>query len=254
VAGIRTQENSWTADAVVIWSVLWNGRMQSNQKVYQYYRAQHKPVVIIETGALYRGRTWKISVNHVNARGYYGHKENLDPDRPRKLGVSLAMNFSTNPAVLITGQHNRSLQLAGVDQEAWITDVIGQIRTKSDRPIHVRPHPRCALDWNRLPSNIHCEDPKKLDGTYDSFNIQFDYHAVVNYNSGPGIQAAIAGTRPITHKSSLAHPVSVAIDAIDQPYTIDRHDWLTEICHTEYTLDEIKQALWLKRILPALMA
>ena len=83
VAGIRTQENSWTADAAVIWSVLWNGRMQSNQEVYQYYRAQHKPVVIIETGALYRGRTWKISVNHVNAQGYYGHQENLDPDRPR---------------------------------------------------------------------------------------------------------------------------------------------------------------------------
>jgi hypothetical protein len=254
VAGIRTQENSWTADAAVIWSVLWNGRMRSNQEVYQYYRAQHKPVVIIETGALYRGRTWKISVNHVNAQGYYGHQQNLDPDRPRKLGVSLAVNFSTNPAVLITGQHNRSLQLAGVDQEAWITDVIHRIRSVTDRPIHVRPHPRCALDWSRLPKDIHQEQPKKLDGTYDSFNIHFDYHAVVNYNSGPGIQAAIAGARPITHESSLAHPVSVDIANIDQPYTTDRHNWLTEICHTEYTLDEIKQSLWLKRILPALMA
>jgi hypothetical protein len=252
--GIKLVENSMTADAAVIWSVLWNGRMQSNQEVYEYYRAQNKPVVIIETGALYRGRTWKISVNHVNAQGYYGHQQNLDPDRPRKLGVSLAVNFSANPAVLITGQHNRSLQLAGVSQETWISSMIAQIRSQSDRPIHVRPHPRCALDWNRLPSNIHREDPKKLDGTYDSFNIRFDYHAVVNYNSGPGIQAAIAGARPITHESSLAHPVSVAIDAIDQPYTTDRHDWLTEICHTEYTLDEIKQALWLKRILPALTA
>jgi hypothetical protein len=254
VAGIHTQENSWTADAAVIWSVLWNGRMQSNQEVYQYYRAQNKPVVIIETGALYRGRTWKISVNHVNAQGYYGHQQNLDPDRPRKLGVSLAVNFSTNPTVLITGQHNRSLQLAGVDQEAWISDVIHKIRSVTDRPIHVRPHPRCALDWSRLPKDIHQETAKKLDGTYDSFNIRFDYHAVVNYNSGPGIQAAIAGTRPIVDSTSLAHTVSVAIDAIDQPYTIDRHNWLTEICHTEYTLDEIKQALWLKRILPALTA
>jgi hypothetical protein len=105
-----------------------------------------------------------------------------------------------------------------------------------------------------LASNIHREDPKKLDGTYDSFNIHFDYHAVVNYNSGPGIQAAIAGARPITHESSLASPVSVDIASIDQPYTTDRHNWLTEICHTEYTLDEIKQALWLKRILPALTA
>ena len=254
VAGIRTQENSWTADAAVIWSVLWNGRMQANHKVYQYYRAQNKPVVIIETGALYRGRTWKISVNHVNALGYYGHCENLDPDRPSKLGISLAVNFSTNPAVLIAGQHRHSQQLAGVDQEAWITDIVRQLRTVTDRPIHVRPHPRCALDWRRLPADIHQEQAKKLDGTYDSFNLHFDYHAVVNYNSGPGTQAAIAGTRPIVDSTSLAHPVSVAIDQIDQPYTVDRDKWLIEICHTEYTLDEIKQGRWLKRILPALTA
>ena len=102
--------------------------------------------------------------------------------------------------------------------------------------------------------DIHQDQPKKLAGTYDSFNIRFDYHAVVNYNSGPGIQAAIAGVRPIVHKTSLAYPVSIAIDNIDQPYDLDRHQWLTEICHTEYTLDEIKQAQWLKRILPALTA
>jgi hypothetical protein len=253
-AGIQTQENSWESDAAVIWSVLWNGRMLANQQVYKHYRSQNKPVVIIEAGALYRGSTWKISVNHVNATGYYGHQENLDPDRARKLGISLAVNLSANPAVLITGQHNRSLQLAGVDQETWISNVVAQIRAVADRPIYVRPHPRCALDWSRLPSNIRREDPKKLNGTYDSFNIRFDYHAVVNYNSGPGIQAAIAGARPVTHDTSLAHPVSVSIANIDQPYTTDRHHWLTEICHTEYTLDEIKQTLWLKRIQPALMA
>lgn len=253
-AGIQTQENSWTSDAAVIWSVLWKGRMQANQAVYQHYREQNKPVIIIETGALYRGNTWKISVNHVDATGYYGHTQNLDLDRPRRLGMSLAVNLSSNPVVLITGQHNRSHQLAGVTQEAWMSDVIDKIRSVTDRPIHVRPHPRCALDWNQLPQNIHQDQPKKLAGTYDSFNIRFDYHAVVNYNSGPGIQAAIAGVRPIVHKTSLAHPVSIAIHNIDQPYDLDRHQWLTEICHTEYTLDEIKQAQWLKRILPALTA
>lgn len=253
-AGVLAQENVWESDAAVIWSVLWNGRMRANQAVYSHYRAQNKPVIIIEAGALRRGITWKISVNHVNAQGYYGHRENLDPDRPRKLGVALAVTPSTNPAVLITGQHNRSLQLAGVDQEAWISNVIAQIQAQSERPIHVRPHPRCALDWNRLPSNIHQEVPKKLYNTYDSFDIRFDYHAVVNYNSGPGIQAAIAGTRPITHATSLAHAVSVDVGNIDQPYDHDRQQWLTEICHTEYTLDEIKQTLWLKRILPALTA
>jgi hypothetical protein len=29
---------------------------------------------------------------------------------------------------------------------------------------------------------------------------------------------------------------------------VDRDQWLVEICHSEYTIEEIKQAQWLKRI------
>jgi hypothetical protein len=82
--------------------------------------------------------------------------------------------------------------------------------------------------------------------------MHFDCHAVVNYNSGPGIQAAIAGTRPIVDSSSLAYPVGVGFDNIEQPYDIDRQLWLTQICHTEYTVDELKRGIWLHRITPAL--
>jgi hypothetical protein len=96
--------------------------------------------------------------------------------------------------------------------------------------------------------------PQKLNNTYDSYNLHFDYHAVVNYNSGPGVQAAISGTRPIVDVTSLANPVGISIADIDRPYDRDRYHWLTEICHTEYTLDEIKQGIWLKRLLPALTA
>jgi hypothetical protein len=91
-----------------------------------------------------------------------------------------------------------------------------------------------------------------LSDTYDSFDLHFDHHAVVNYCSGPGIQAAISGTRPIVSAHSLASPVAATIDNIDQPYNTDRDQWLVEICHTEYTLQEIKQGLWLKRLCKAL--
>ena len=42
VAGIKVMENSMDADAVIIWSVLWSGRMVSNKQVYEHYRAQGK--------------------------------------------------------------------------------------------------------------------------------------------------------------------------------------------------------------------
>ena len=250
--GIQTQENSMTSDAAVIWSVLWHGRMSANQQVYEHYRAQGKPVIIIEIGALYRGNTWKISVNNITSHGYYGHLDNLDWDRPTKLNIRLATQLVSNPDVIIAVQHDRSLQVAGVNMIDWVINTISTLRNNTDRPITIRPHPRCRLMLNNLPPGVSIESPKKLANTYDSYDMHFDCHAVVNYNSGPGIQAAIAGSRPIVHATSLAHPVSVGFADIEQPYITNRDLWLTQISHTEYTLDELEQGLWLNRIHPAL--
>jgi hypothetical protein len=247
-AGIATVENSMAADAVIVWSALWSGRMAPNRQVYEHYRAQGKSVIIVDVGALYRGETWKIAVNHINGLGYYGHTENLDMDRPRKLGISIALNLSRNPTILIAAQHRHSLQLADQHHETWILEQIDKIRAVSDRPIVVRPHPRSPLQIKTLDKTITVEKPQKIANTYDSFDMHFDYHAVVNYCSGPGIQAAISGTRPIVGAHSLAAPVAVTVDDLDQPYKTDRDQWLVEICHTEYTVKEIEQGLWLQRL------
>ena len=249
-AGHQTQENSWDSDAVVIWSVLWSGRMAPNQAVYRHYRAQNKPVIIVEVGALYRGSTWKIAVNNVTAEGYYGHHDNLDWDRPQKLDISLAMQLKTEPQITVALQHTKSLQTEAIaDMTQWVHDTVIQLRQHTDRPIVVRPHPRCNIP---LPAGVTAEQPRRLTNTYDSYDMHYRCHAVVNYNSGPGIQAAIAGTRPIVDHTSLAHPVSVTWADIEKPYAVDRDAWLVKICHTEYTTQEIKQGLWLNRIAPAL--
>jgi hypothetical protein len=246
--GIAHTSMDKSADVAVIWSALWHGRMANNETIYRHFRSQNKPVIIVDVGALYRGNTWKISVNNITADGYYGHQENLDWDRPRKLGISLATQIQPNPYILIAAQHRQSLQVADVNIETWIGDQIKEIRSVTDMPIHIRPHPRCKLKMNLLPQDVEYETPHKLTNTYDNFDMHFDCHAVVNYNSGPGIQSAISGTRPIVNSTSLAYPVSVAIKDIEKPYTIDRDQWLVEICHTEYTLEEISQGSWLKRI------
>ena len=252
-SGIQTQENSMTSDAAVIWSVLWNGRMKANQQVYEHYRSQNKPVIVIEIGALYRGNTWKIAVNNVTNQGYYGHLDNLDWDRPRKLKISLATQSITKPEIIITLQHQKSLQVSNISNIGqWLTQTISIIKDNTDRPIVVRPHPRCSINLPALPPGVTIEQPRHLANTYDSFDMHYDCHAVVNYNSGPGIQAAIAGVRPLVDGTSLAYPVSIGYADIEQPYTMDRQLWLTQICHTEYTLEEIQAGTWLKRIQPAL--
>ena len=248
-AKIQTQEHSMTSDAAIIWSVLWAGRMLHNRQVYEHYRAQDKPVIIVEVGALYRGQTWKVAVNNITADGYYGHETNLDWDRPKKLGISQAITMNSNPDIIIALQHARSLQVAGVDQAAWAHEQIAQLREYTDRPIRVRLHPRSRLS---LTGNVVMQEPQAVPGTYDSFDLRFDCHAVINYNSGPGIQAAIAGCRPIIHTSSLAQPVGIALADIERPYQVDRDRWLVEICHTEYTLEELARGTWLTRIQSAL--
>jgi hypothetical protein len=250
--GIQTQENSMTSDAAIIWSVLWAGRMSANQAVYEHYRSQGRPVIIIEIGALYRGNTWKIAVNNITADGYYGHVDNLDWDRPAKLKISLATQFVSKPNIVVALQHDRSLQVTGLDMTGWLHSTLNILKNSTDRPITVRPHPRCKLALTNLPPGVTVEIPNRLPNTYDSYDMHYDCHALVNYNSGPGIQAAIAGVRPIVETTSLAYPVGIGFAEIEQSYTRDRELWLTQICHTEYTLDELRRGTWLNRIAVAL--
>lgn len=249
-AGHELQENSMSADAVLIWSVLWSGRMAANQAVYRHYRSLNCPVVVADIGTLQRGTTWKVAVNNINAQGYYGHQDQLDWDRPKKLGLILKTPANPKPHVTIAAQHSKSEQSSGIDFNQWAREQIQILKRNTDRPIHVRPHPRCRLDIAGL--GVTVEQPAKIPGTYDSFDLALDCHAIVNYNSGPGIQAAIAGVRPIVHNTSLAYPVSVGYADIEQAYITDRDLWLTQISHTEYTLNELEQGLWLNRIHPAL--
>lgn len=244
-AGITPVADSLDCDLAVIWSVLWNGRMSKNQSVYEHYTKSGRPVIIVDIGTLNRGVTWKISKNNITSNGYYGHTENLDWNRPAKLGIKLTQ--AKGDHILIAAQHKLSLQVANINIEAWIQHQLEELKKHTDRSIVVRPHPRCRLNLNNLPG-ITIQSPEKLANTYDSFNINYQCHAVINYNSGPGIQAAIAGARPVTDSTSLAYPVSVKIEDIESPYSVDREKWLVEICHTEYTIEEITKGTWIKRL------
>jgi hypothetical protein len=240
--GFNCRPSDMDADVAVIWSCLWNGRMLPNKQIYEHFRQQGRPVIIIEVGALRRNVTWKIAVNHITTEGHYGHTEHLDWDRPKKLGLLLSHRSSDNGRILIAGQHHRSLQLQHLaSQEHWINEQIGIIRTQTDREIVVRSHPRSPL---HMPS----QRPRKIAGTYDDFDFDAGYHAVVNYSSGPAIQSAMQGTPVITSQYSLAHAISNDINRINELENRANQQWLTEISHTEYLVEEIARGTWLDRL------
>lgn len=247
-AGLRLVADAQDADACLIWSVLWHGRMRHNQQIYQTYRSSGRPVIVIDVGTIIRGTTWKIAIDNINARGYYGHTQDLDLDRPKKLGMISKTSRTTRPDILIAAQHRHSLQVESIDMESWITESHAKLRQHTDRSILLRPHPRSPINRSKIPADLVVQDPQKVPGTYDNFDFDTGYHAVVNYNSGPGIIAAIQGIRPVVDVSSLAAPVGVSPAQIELPYEADRSQWLIEIAHTEYTVEEIAQGTWLKRL------
>lgn len=235
-------------DVSVIWSVLWNGRMAANQQIYNHCIKNNKPVVVIEVGNLKRGLSWRICLDHINGLGVFGNLENLDPLRPQKLGIFLqSPNLRRRSEILIATQHARSLQWEGQpSMEQWIKDTIAKIKKHTSRRIVVRPHPRSQIREKFVDAVI--EIPRKIENSYDEFDIDYGYHCVINHNSGPAVQAAIHGTPLICDQSSLAFPMSEKWENLENPQLPDREEWFLKLCHSEWTVDEISQGIPLKRL------
>jgi len=239
-------------DVDVIWSVLWHGRMQANQLIYNQCRAKRKPVMIIEVGNLIRGTTWRISLDHIHGLGIFGNSENLDQARPKTLGVELKpVDDDRNNKILIACQHERSLQWEGQSSMAeWVKQKVAEIRKFTDKSVVVRPHPRSPVSLNI--QGVTVEQPKKIPNSYDSFDINYKYHCVINHNSGPAVQAAISGIPVICDHTSLAFDVSDVIENIDRPTLPDRTQWFVKLCHTEWTVQEISTGVPIQRLVTTL--
>jgi hypothetical protein len=149
--------------------------------------------------------------------------------------------------ILIASQHQQSLQWEGMPpMTQWIGDTIQKIKQHTSRKIVVRPHPRSPLNL-KIP-NVVVETPRLIPGTYDDFDIDYNYHCVVNHNSGPAVQAAINGVPIICDSSSLAGSLTGNFSDIDSISLPDRQEWFLKLCHTEWTVNEIAQGIPLKRL------
>ena len=241
-----------SADVAVIWSLLWAGRMQQNQAVWQEFRCSNRPVIVLEVGMLDRGQTWKVGVNGTGY-GCYSTTD-LNPYRPQQLGIELQPWKTQGNHILIAAQRTDSEQWIGQPAaEQWLANTVACVKQHSDRSIVVRTHPRQPIS---VPAGCYHARPARLSGSYDDYDFPSDLHgawAVINYNSGPGSQAVIAGVPAFVGSSSLALPVgNTDLSQIENPIRPDREQWITELCHTEWTLEEIATGKPFERLLVGL--
>lgn len=242
--------NNIDADIHVIWSVLWNGRMAGNKKIWDYCIKNKKPVIVLEVGAIKRNITWKMGLNGINRNASWVPV--YEQDRPKKLGLNLNPWKTEGKYILICGQNSKSEQWANMPpMEVWMKRCITQIRKYTKRPIVLRPHPRSPItDISSSFENVFFNTPKKINGSYDDYDFNLDdVFLVISHNSNPGVQAIINGVQTLSHTSSLAYPMSIKkIDNILQNFLPDRTDWLNVISHTEFTLTELESGIPYKNL------
>ena len=236
-----------TADVAVIWSMLWSGRMRPNQEVYTSFRQQGKSVIVAEVGMIQRGQTWKIGVNGTDISSY--NFDNLIPNRADRLNLKL-QPWRNGSNIVIAMQRQDSEQWHGLPpMNQWLELTVAEIRKHSDRPIVIRPHPRSGCN---IPSGCLIDRPQFTAGSYDDFDfdrVLESAHCVVNWNSGPGSQALIAGVPAFVGPSSLASPIANwDFSQIENPPRSERSVWLEQLAHTEWTVEEIKTGLPFRRL------
>ena len=249
---------SANADVAVIWSVLWRGRMQGYQKIWNDYRSKNKPVIVLEVGGLRRNQSFKIGINGINRNADFANQEFDDKRWPLFKHVLKPWNPS-GELIVICGQHDASEQWRGMPKMTnWIEQQISEIRKYTTRPILVRPHPRNQISFGESKfKNVKIRMPKRDHRTYDDTDFRATLErtwAVVNHSSNPAMEAVIRGIPVFVSESSLCHDVgNISLAEINTPAMPNRQNWANRLAYTEWFQDEIAQGIPWQRIKKRLM-
>jgi hypothetical protein len=249
---ITPVENSYDADAAVIWSVLWNGRMRDNQRVWNHYRGQNKPVFVLEVGALDRGKLWKVSVNGINGSGNFGPR-GMDSNRREQIGLT-TKPWHQSSNIILCIQHALSQQWENMPPTTrWVEETITKLRRYTDRKIIIRSHPRWTYQSKQSFNNVEIEHPRPNNESINFKNSLNSAWAVISWNSNPGTVAALEGVPVFVGWDSLAKPVgNLNFENIESPLMPDRDQWANDLAYTEWTVDEISSGKPLERLLSSL--
>lgn len=242
---INEDKNS---DIVVIWSVLWQGRMIGYKRIWDECQLKNKPVVVLEVGGIKRNETFKVGINGVNREADFANQP-VDDKRWKKLNIELKPWQSTGNTIIICGQHHRSHQWRNnPSMNLWFEQQINEIRKYTNRPILVRPHPRnpIGLDIKKW-KNVSYKPPQRDYNTIDDTDFKETLKhtwAVINYSSNPAMMAVFNGIPVFVSEQSLCYDVgNINISKINNPVMPNRNEWANKLAYTEWTTNEIKQGL-----------
>lgn len=141
--------------------------------------------------------------------------------------------------IMVCLQRDSGWNSKGFDQQSWLVKTLKIIRSRSDRPIHIRPHPANKIDWNGMAGkfeNVYTVDStiRKLEQDIQSA------HAGVFFNSSSSVASVLHGV-PVFVSDISAVTSSVAnhnIKNINNPDMPSREQWLYELSAAHWTIEQ----------------
>jgi hypothetical protein len=164
------------------------------------------------------------------------------------LGIYLKDYRTTGNHILLCLQRNGGWSMSGTDVQDWAIETISKIRSYTDRPILIRPHPgdkasKEYLDPRSAKCRIKFSKNVVLSANSNLVDDLRNCWAAVNYNSSPVVGAAIEGV-PIfvmdPDRSQCKEIANTDLSQIENPLMPNRQQWVERLSMFHWNFDELK--------------
>lgn len=189
-------------------------------------------------------------------RAEYANKNSNDSQWRRiqqDLGVGLKPYQPRDGHILVCIQRDGGFAMKTLDPLSWAEEKIQQIRSVTNRPIVVRPHPGESkkLDFRRF----NMPGVSVTDSTSTTLlDSLAGAHSAVFFNSSASVAAVCEGV-PVFVDDLSCVSWAVAnrdISKIEQPQQFDRTQWINDLASAHWTDEDGRQGRIYQKFLPYL--
>ena len=259
-AFLSYDEEYYDCDVAVIFGS-WKDRDMTHHNIKRKVVSKAKKFIVLETPLIGRGPVkdvmddnwYRIGIGGFLAdTGTFHNGRNHSSARwdilRKHFGIRLPTYDLTNKDnIVVALQLPQDASLRGASIEKWCRDTCLAIRSQTDRPIIVRL-PQLQREWDVAPLEIVKNLPKVTFEMGTADNLLSTLHnarCTVTYTSGLAIDSLLNGCPTIaTNPGSFAYDVTRnVVDGIDNPFCPPRDQWLYNLAHCQWHVDEIENGL-----------
>lgn len=227
------------------------------KKIINQLRLNNVPQVFVDSNILHYARPeheWhRYSLNSVYPNDGVYFFSDLDPNKWASYSAwhhtTLQPWRQSGNHIMIFCQRPRGWNMFGADQEAWLHQIISNIRKHSQRPIMVRMHPGDGSRFDAIEKLQKHYGPTITISEHGNIRDALaDCWCTVGYNSTPNVVSAIEGVPGYLEDPVHSWAADVAftdLALIEQPPLPDRNQWINKIANIHWSNQEVQTGkLW----------